>query len=84
LANNLSWALQQYFISSSASLGSLGRRPNKAMRPFTSLEDYKENLKAMAFFWVKPLMTKKKISLRVRNFENKPVKVNAQNRNPCS
>ena len=36
----------------------------------------------MAFFWVNPFMTKKKISLRVRNFENKPLKVNDKIGNP--
>ena len=44
--------------------------------------DYKGTIKASGFFWVNPFMTKKKISLRVRNFENKPVKVNDKIGNP--
>lgn len=44
--------------------------------------EYKGTVKAYGFFWVNPFMTKKKISLRVRNFENKPVKVNDKIGNP--
>lgn len=43
---------------------------------------YKGTVKANGFFWVNPFMVKKKISLRVRNFENKPVKVNDKIGNP--
>lgn len=43
---------------------------------------YKGTVKADGFFWVNPFMTKKKISLRVRNFENKPLKVNDKIGNP--
>ena len=55
--------------------------PNKAM-VLLLFGDYKGTVKASGFFWVNPLMTKKKISLRVRNFENKPVKVNDKIGNP--
>lgn len=44
--------------------------------------EYKGTVKANGFFWVNPFMTKKKISLRVRNFENKPLKVNDKIGNP--
>ncbi|EPR67521.1 Membrane protease family protein [Cyclobacterium qasimii M12-11B] len=43
---------------------------------------YKGTVKSDGFFWVIPFMTKKKISLRVRNFENKPLKVNDKIGNP--
>ncbi|GAB2995022.1 SPFH domain-containing protein [Cyclobacterium sediminis] len=43
---------------------------------------YKGTVKDDGFFWVIPFMTKKKISLRVRNFENKPLKVNDKIGNP--
>jgi regulator of protease activity HflC (stomatin/prohibitin superfamily) len=55
--------------------------PNKAM-VLLLFGDYKGTVKASGFFWVNPFMTKKKISLRVRNFENKPVKVNDKIGNP--
>jgi len=49
--------------------------PNKAM-VLLLFGSYKGTVKSDGFFWVLPFMTKKKISLRVRNFENKPLKVN--------
>jgi regulator of protease activity HflC (stomatin/prohibitin superfamily) len=55
--------------------------PNKAM-VLLLFGDYKGTVKASGFYWVNPFMTKKKISLRVRNFENKPVKVNDKIGNP--
>lgn len=55
--------------------------PNKAM-VLLLFGDYKGTVKESGFFWVNPFMTKKKISLRVRNFENKPVKVNDKIGNP--
>ena len=55
--------------------------PNKAM-VLLLFGNYKGTVKANGFFWVNPFMTKKKISLRVRNFENKPLKVNDKIGNP--
>lgn len=55
--------------------------PNKAV-VLLLFGEYKGSVKASGFFWVNPFMTKKKISLRVRNFENKPVKVNDKIGNP--
>lgn len=55
--------------------------PNKAV-VMLLFGEYKGSVKAYGFFWVNPFMTKKKISLRVRNFENKPVKVNDKIGNP--
>jgi regulator of protease activity HflC (stomatin/prohibitin superfamily) len=55
--------------------------PNKAM-VMLLFGEYKGTVKANGFFWVNPFMTKKKISLRVRNFENKPLKVNDKIGNP--
>ncbi|WP_144603879.1 SPFH domain-containing protein [Algoriphagus algorifonticola] len=55
--------------------------PNKAM-VLLLFGEYKGTVKANGFFWVNPFMTKKKISLRVRNFENKPLKVNDKIGNP--
>jgi regulator of protease activity HflC (stomatin/prohibitin superfamily) len=55
--------------------------PNKAM-VLLLFGSYKGTVKSDGFFWVNPFMTKKKISLRVRNFENKPLKVNDKIGNP--
>lgn len=55
--------------------------PNKAM-VLLLFGEYKGSVKDNGFYWVNPFMTKKKISLRVRNFENKPVKVNDKIGNP--
>jgi|TARA_R110002096_G_scaffold24510_2_gene77277 regulator of protease activity HflC (stomatin/prohibitin superfamily) len=55
--------------------------PNKAM-VLLLFGSYMGTVKSDGFFWVIPFMTKKKISLRVRNFENKPLKVNDKIGNP--
>lgn len=56
-------------------------QPNKAM-VLLLFGAYKGSVKANGFFWVNPFMHKQKISLRVRNFENKPLKVNDKIGNP--
>ena len=56
-------------------------QPNKAM-VLILFGAYKGTVKDNGFFWVNPFMTKQKISLRVRNFENKPLKVNDKIGNP--
>ncbi|PZX51818.1 SPFH domain/Band 7 family protein [Algoriphagus ratkowskyi] len=55
--------------------------PNKAA-VLLLFGKYEGTVKANGFYWVIPFITKKKISLRVRNFENKPVKVNDKIGNP--
>ncbi|MEX2591666.1 MAG: SPFH domain-containing protein [Anditalea sp.] len=55
--------------------------PNKAI-VLLLFGAYKGTVKANGFFWTNPFMVKKKISLRVRNFENKPLKVNDKIGNP--
>jgi regulator of protease activity HflC (stomatin/prohibitin superfamily) len=44
--------------------------------------DYKGTIKDNGFFWVNPFFTKKKLSLRARNFNNEPIKVNDKVGNP--
>ncbi|WP_209330549.1 SPFH domain-containing protein [Lunatimonas salinarum] len=56
-------------------------QPNKAV-VLILFGAYKGTVKANGFFWVNPFMIKQKISLRVRNFENKPLKVNDKIGNP--
>ncbi|GAB3658299.1 SPFH domain-containing protein [Echinicola sediminis] len=55
--------------------------PNKAV-VLLLFGAYKGSVKSNGFFWVNPFMVKKKISLRVRNFENQPLKVNDKIGNP--
>ncbi len=56
-------------------------QPNMAM-VLILFGAYSGTVKANGFFWVNPFMSKQKISLRVRNFENKPLKVNDKIGNP--
>ena len=43
---------------------------------------YKGTIKQNGFFWVNPFYVKKKISLRARNFDSQPIKVNDKIGNP--
>jgi len=43
---------------------------------------YKGTTKKNGFFWVNPFFTKRKISLRARNFDSDPIKVNDKVGNP--
>jgi regulator of protease activity HflC (stomatin/prohibitin superfamily) len=43
---------------------------------------YKGTLKRSGFWWVNPLTTRRKLSLRVRNFESARLKVNERDGNP--
>ena len=44
--------------------------------------DYKGTVKSNGFFWVNPFYTRKKISLRARNLNGDPIKVNDKIGNP--
>jgi regulator of protease activity HflC (stomatin/prohibitin superfamily) len=43
---------------------------------------YKGTIKTNGFYWVNPFFTKKKISLRARNLDSEPIKVNDKIGNP--
>ncbi|MBS1231618.1 MAG: rane protein [Bacteroidetes bacterium] len=43
---------------------------------------YKGTIRENGFFWVNPFYTKRKISLRARNFDSEPIKVNDKIGNP--
>jgi len=43
---------------------------------------YKGTIKKNGFFWVNPFFVRKKISLRARNFDSQPIKVNDKIGNP--
>ena len=43
---------------------------------------YKGTIKSNGFYWVNPFFVRKKISLRARNFDSEPIKVNDKMGNP--
>lgn len=51
-----------------SSVGFVANAPNEA-RALLLMGDYQGTIKQTGFFWVNPFFSKKKISLRVRNFE---------------
>ncbi|MDT0642973.1 SPFH domain-containing protein [Zunongwangia sp. F363] len=55
--------------------------PNES-RVLLLFGDYKGTVKKNGLFWVNPLYTKKKISLRARNFDSERLKVNDKLGNP--
>ncbi len=55
--------------------------PNTAM-VLVLFGDYQGTIKANGFFWVNPFFSKKKISLRARNFDSEKIKVNDKVGNP--
>lgn len=55
--------------------------PNES-RVLVLFGDYRGTIKKNGFFWVNPFFVKKKISLRARNFDSKPIKVNDKVGNP--
>lgn len=61
--------------------GFMSIEPNDA-RVLTLFGDYKGSVKEPGLWWVNPFMSKKKITLRVRNFETTKLKVNDRNSNP--
>ena len=55
--------------------------PNEA-RVITLFGVYKGSIKDAGFWWVNPLTTRRRLSLRVRNFESGRLKVNDRDGNP--
>jgi regulator of protease activity HflC (stomatin/prohibitin superfamily) len=55
--------------------------PNEG-RVLTLFGKYVGSVKAPGLWWVNPFMAKKKVSLRIRNFETTKMKVNDANSNP--
>ncbi|MEQ1566724.1 MAG: SPFH domain-containing protein [Myxococcota bacterium] len=64
-----------------ASPGFVAVQPNEA-RVLTFFGAYTGALRDSGFWWVNPLATKKKVSLRVRNFNSPHLKVNDAHGNP--
>lgn len=63
------------------SIGFTVVNPNKAV-VMTLFGAYSGTIKANGFFWVNPFFVKRKISLRARNFDSDPIKVNDKIGNP--
>ncbi len=55
--------------------------PNESM-VLVLFGEYKGTVKDNGFFWVNPFFTKRKISLRARNLDSQPIKVNDKLGNP--
>ncbi len=56
-------------------------QPNQA-RVMIFFGEYRGTCQKTGFFWVNPFMTKKKVSLRIRNMDIAPIKVNDKVGNP--
>ena len=61
--------------------GYMQLEPNEA-RAMVFFGKYKGTFKETGFFWVNPFMDKKKLSLRARNLDVEPIKVNDKIGNP--
>ena len=61
--------------------GYMELEPNEA-RAMVFFGKYKGTFKETGFFWVNPFLNKKKLSLRVRNLDAEPIKVNDKTGNP--
>ena len=61
--------------------GSFSQEPNEA-RVMVFFGKYEGTFKRTGFYWVNPFMNKKKLSLRARNLDVEPIKVNDKIGNP--
>ncbi len=62
-------------------MGFFTQQPNQA-RVMIFFGNYRGTFRKTGFYWVNPLMTKHKISLRIRNMDIEPIKVNDKVGNP--
>jgi regulator of protease activity HflC (stomatin/prohibitin superfamily) len=70
-----------FVIAIFLSLGMVVVNPNESM-VLVLFGEYKGTLKQNGFFWVNPFYVKKKVSLRARNLNREPIKVNDKLGNP--
>lgn len=63
------------------SCGFFAQQPNES-RVMVFFGKYKGTLRNTGFFWVNPLMNRKRMSLRLRNIDIEPIKVNDKSGNP--
>jgi len=75
------WFLALFVIGIFMLIGLVIVNPNESM-VLVLFGAYKGTIKENGFFWVNPFFTRKKISLRARNFDSEPSKVNDKVGNP--
>jgi regulator of protease activity HflC (stomatin/prohibitin superfamily) len=83
-AGDVVWILSSVFALMLLVLAFFGLtvvNPNEA-RVIQLFGRYKGSLKEQGFWWVNPLTARRKVSLRVRNFESSKLKVNDHDGNP--
>jgi len=75
------WLLIITFVALFLSIGFLIVNPNESS-VLVLFGAYQGTVKKNGFFWVNPFFTRQKISLRARNFDSDPIKVNDKVGNP--
>lgn len=75
------WFIALLIISIFCMVGFIVVNPNESA-VLVLFGEYKGTIKDNGFFWVNPFFTRKKISLRARNFDSEPIKVNDKVGNP--
>ena len=75
------WFILSLFIGIFIALGLIMVQPNNS-RVLLLFGEYVGSVKKNGFYWVNPLYTKKKISLRASNFDSERLKVNDKLGNP--
>lgn len=81
LINKQIWALALIPVFLIFLYGFMVLNPNESA-VLTFFGDYRGTIKANGLFWVNPFMVKKKVSLRARNLDSEPIKVNDKLGNP--
>lgn len=81
IALKVSWFILGILIAIFLAPGFLLVNPNES-RVLLLFGDYRGTVKKNGLFWVNPFFTKKKISLRARNFDSERLKVNDKLGNP--
>jgi regulator of protease activity HflC (stomatin/prohibitin superfamily) len=80
-AANIVFSMLCIAAATFASIGLMVVNPNESS-VLVLFGEYKGTIKSNGFFWVNPLLVKKKISLRARNLNREPIKVNDKLGNP--
>lgn len=75
------WLVAILFFGVLAAIGFFVVNPNESM-VLVLFGAYKGTVKNNGFFWANPFFSKQKISLRARNLESEPIKVNDKVGNP--
>ncbi|MDE6716878.1 MAG: SPFH domain-containing protein, partial [Muribaculaceae bacterium] len=83
--NNLAWAIPcaiiLFILFIFGCVGYFVQEPNMA-RVMIFFGKYKGTCKKVGYYWVNPFLNRKKLSLRIRNMDIDPIKVNDKIGNP--